>query len=68
MLLSIPLKHLCLWVIRSFCCTMEYTMPMVRIPNKGIEFYTSDDLLTWKYGGLALNKEDSSGGPLVLGS
>ena len=27
--------------------------------NKGIEFYTSDDLLTWKYGGLALNKEDS---------
>lgn len=27
--------------------------------DQGIEVYTSDDLLTWKYKGLALNKEDS---------
>lgn len=27
--------------------------------DQGIEVYTSDDLLTWKYKGLALNKKDS---------
>ena len=29
--------------------------------NKGIEYYTSNDLKQWKYGGLALHKEDSYG-------
>ena len=29
--------------------------------NKGIEYYTSDDLKSWRFGGLALNKRDSYG-------
>ena len=36
--------------------------------DEGIEVYTSDDLKTWKYKGMALQKEGCLGRPLVLGT